>query len=174
MSDPQLPDNQEGEERYDEASAARRRLRRELIRERSEVTVRYEAPLPPPSMMEHYERIQAGSADRIIAMAERQSLHRQTLESKVIQSKGENERLGQIFGFILAAIGLSGGIYLAHEGQMTAGLTIFLAILASLVTVFVTGRKGQIKERQEKVEQLKSLLLKSTDRPKESDKYLPE
>lgn len=128
-----------------------------------EVTVKYEAPLPPPGMMEHYERISPGSADRIIMMAEKQSAHRQDIESRVITSNISNERLGQIFAFILGLIGLIGAIVLAYTGKISIGLIMFLAILVSLVGVFIIGRYAQAKERETKLDTLKAALKSAVE-----------
>ena len=40
----------------------------------------FSGPIPPPSIIEGYERGLPGSADRIITMAEKQSEHRQRKE----------------------------------------------------------------------------------------------
>ena len=44
----------------------------------------FSGPIPPPSIIEGYERVLPGSADRIISMAEKQSEHRQKMEDKMI------------------------------------------------------------------------------------------
>ena len=46
------------------------------------VSQEFTGPIPPPSMMEQYEKTLPGSADRILNMAENQSEHRQSLEKK--------------------------------------------------------------------------------------------
>ena len=40
----------------------------------------FSGPLPPPQILEKYESIVPGSADRIIGMAEKQSEHRRSIE----------------------------------------------------------------------------------------------
>ena len=45
----------------------------------------FSGPIPPPNIIEGYEKIVPGSADRIISMAERQSEHRQKMEQKMRQ-----------------------------------------------------------------------------------------
>jgi|HubBroStandDraft_6_1064221.scaffolds.fasta_scaffold73669_5 uncharacterized membrane protein len=124
--------------------------------------IKYEAPLPPPAMMEHYERILPGSADRIIAMAEKQSQHRQFVERQVVEANLTSERLGQIFAFVLGLLGLVGGLALAYTGRLTAGLIIFLSILSSFVSIFIVGRRAQAKEREGKVDKLKAILESGT------------
>ncbi len=50
--------------------------------ELEKLLVSVSGPIPPPSMMEQYERTLPGSADRILKMAENQSEHRQWIEKK--------------------------------------------------------------------------------------------
>jgi len=53
----------------------------------------FSGPLPPPSVLSQYNQVVPGAAERIIAMAESQSEHRQQLENKVIESDIKNSRL---------------------------------------------------------------------------------
>jgi uncharacterized membrane protein len=67
-------------------------------------------PLPPPEILKQYDIALPGGAERIMALAERQSAHRQELEKKVVDSNCRNERLGTILGFILVMTALGGGL----------------------------------------------------------------
>ena len=40
----------------------------------------FSGPIPPPNIIKGYEEVLPGSADRILAMAEKQSNHRQEME----------------------------------------------------------------------------------------------
>ncbi len=121
-------------------------------------SIKYQAPLPPPAMLEHYERVLPGSADRILRMAEQQSAHRQELEARKLRSDIRNESLGQILAFTLALVGLLGGLFLAYEGKSLAGLTTFITTLVSLLGLFIFGRKTQEKERAERLDKLLKAL----------------
>ena len=55
--------------------------------------------------MEHYERVMPGSANRILAMAESQTGHRQQLETTVVTGNIESERRGQRYGLAVVAAG---------------------------------------------------------------------
>lgn len=68
----------------------------------------FSGPIPPPSIIEGYERVLPGSADRIITMAEKQSEHRQKMEEKMISAESRDSLLGVIFAFLLGV----GCIYL--------------------------------------------------------------
>jgi uncharacterized membrane protein len=43
-------------------------------------------PLPPPIVLEHYNNVLAGAADRIITMAESTLAHDQTVQSKILDA----------------------------------------------------------------------------------------
>ena len=61
----------------------------------------FSGPIPHPDIIEKYERILPGSADRIITMAERQASHRQNMEKRMIESESRDGFLGIIFAFML-------------------------------------------------------------------------
>ena len=52
----------------------------------------YSGPIPPASELEKYEKIQQGAADRIIRMAEKQSSHRQAMETKMLDATIKTEK----------------------------------------------------------------------------------
>lgn len=61
----------------------------------------FSGPIPPPDIIEKYERILPGAADRIITMAEQQATHRQAMEKKMIESESRDGLLGIIFAFFI-------------------------------------------------------------------------
>ncbi|MEY8283230.1 DUF2335 domain-containing protein [Lachnospiraceae bacterium 50-23] len=61
----------------------------------------FSGPIPPPNIIEGYEKVLPGSADRIISMAERQSEHRQKMELKMINAESRDGLLGVVFAFML-------------------------------------------------------------------------
>lgn len=112
----------------------------------------FSGPLPPPQILEDYNRIVPGSANRIIAMAERQADHRRRLEAQVISSDVTNSRIGLIFGLFIGLSGLVVATIIAIYGNPEAGVGMGLVTLASLVGVFVYGSRLRVKQRQEKWE----------------------
>ena len=52
----------------------------------------FSGPIPPPTILEGYERIHAGLADRIMKMAESQSEHRKILERNAWINKFKKRR----------------------------------------------------------------------------------
>ncbi len=106
----------------------------------------FSGPLPPPSVLKEYNNVLENGAERIMKMAEMQSSHRIDLEKLAIGEELKQSRNGQVYGFILAIIGM--GIALAMavlEHETVAGIFGTTTIIG-LVTVFVLGKKRQNKE----------------------------
>jgi hypothetical protein len=56
-------------------------------------------PLPPPQVLEHYERVLPGSAQRLLTMAEEQSRHRMRQESRDHEADIRQTWVGMFLGF---------------------------------------------------------------------------
>lgn len=113
-------------------------------------SLQFKGPLPPPNIIKGYEEVCPGSADRIIAMAERQSEHRMKLEVKVVSSNIRKESIGQWMGFLIALTAIIGGVIVILNNKSAEGLSMIITALTSLVGVFIYGRHAQAKERKEK------------------------
>jgi len=105
-------------------------------------------------MLEEYNRVVPGFADRIILMAEKQQDHRQKLESTVINSRTGSERLGTHYAFALAVLFGLGAIYLLERGHGSAGIAVLITDITALVGTFIAGRYMQKKENQDKIKAL--------------------
>jgi uncharacterized membrane protein len=114
----------------------------------------FAGPLPPPEALAEYDRICPGAADRILAMAEAQAHHRQSLEARVIRSNCRSQDLGPILGFLLAAGVIAIGCYLVLQGKEISGLVALVSALAAIVVPFVYGKRKQAAELAEKRERL--------------------
>ena len=112
----------------------------------------FSGPLPPPEILAKYNDALPGAAERIIAMAENQSRHRQSLETRVIDANCSAQKTGPIYGFVVCMTAILGGIYLIHSGKSPEGLASILGSLGGLVAVFIYGRRKQTKELKEKAD----------------------
>jgi uncharacterized membrane protein len=117
-------------------------------------TFEFSGPLPPPELLKSYNEAFPGCAERVVAMAERQSRHRQELERLVVEANCQAQRRGQYFAFILALIVITGGVYLLASGKSIEGFSAIILALASLVTTLIYGRREQAKERTRKAQAL--------------------
>lgn len=81
----------------------------------------FEGPIPHPIILRQYEQISPGAADRILAMAERQSQHRQELEREVVRSDITNEKRGMNYSLIITLGLMLIGAILLYLNRDTAG-----------------------------------------------------
>jgi uncharacterized membrane protein len=116
--------------------------------------VSFSGPLPHASLLAKYNEVIPHGAERIMAMAERQSAHRESLEAKVVAGNIASQKRGSIFAFIICLVAIIGGFALIATGKSASGLATIIASLTALTSVFVYGKYQQRKERQAKSEAL--------------------
>lgn len=118
----------------------------------------HQGPIPDPHTLERYEKISSGFAERIVSMAEGEQRHRHSCEKVALEQNVKNHQernneiaRGQKFGLIIGLTAIAAGTYLAINGQQIAASFIGGGGVASLVAVFVYGRKQKAeKESAEK------------------------
>jgi len=124
----------------------------------------FRGPLPPPEVLQRYEEIHPGTAERVLQQFERETQHRHAIEQKIVDGQLELQRaeipafrLGQVFAFIIAVVGLLASAYCVSTapsaGHAWAGAGIAGISLASLTGVFIYGRKAKAAEEAAKQEQ---------------------
>lgn len=99
----------------------------------------YAGPLPPPAMLEAYERASEGAARLILEQFMEESAHRRALETEELRQATAESRRAQWLAFTLGITGLAGAIYLGAAGQTVACSVLAGGVLASLVTAFLRG-----------------------------------
>ena len=112
----------------------------------------FSGPLPTPEVLVDYNRAFPGCAERIVKMAERQSVHRQELERTVIESNIASEKRGSYQAFVLALIVILGGIALIYTGHVGIGATLVISDIVALAGTYLYGKRRQRKELTEKRE----------------------
>lgn len=112
--------------------------------------VAFSGPLPPPEILDKYNQTLPGAAERIIAMAESQSKHRQQLESDVINSDIRSARLGLHYGLIIGLTTVIGSVICISIGYEIGGTILGGTGLTGLVGVFVYGSTQRRKEREKR------------------------
>jgi uncharacterized membrane protein len=140
----------------------------------SQIKVTYSAPLPPPAMLEHYERILPGAAERIFGQWERQSSHRQDIEKLALKDDSKHQSIGQHYAFILSALVILGSLILIWQGKSMTGLILILGNLVTLAGMFVYGRYSSEQGRKETARLLTDALKQlSTLEDEDEDKLTP-
>ncbi|MGW4813236.1 DUF2335 domain-containing protein [Kitasatospora cineracea] len=122
-------------------------LLREVRGIRSEITVeRHAGPLPSPSVLAGYEKVQAGLAERIVAMAEKEQEHRHSLESTDLRQSYRLAHAGQYAGVFALVVMAALAAYLGFLGEAGWATAVATLDIAAVVGVFVTG---QLSSRSE-------------------------
>lgn len=101
----------------------------------------FSGPLPPPSMLNQYDSIQDGFADRIISMAESEQSHRQSLENKSVEAAIKTESRGQNYALAISLLIITGALYLIDSGKEVSGSLLAGGTLTGLAYIFITGKK---------------------------------
>jgi len=108
--------------------------------EKQVLTQIFQGPLPPPNILEEFERIKPGTAQEIIEMASREQEHQIFMEKSKINYANKN----LIFNFILGLIGQIGTIVITLVGFFMAFLYIkageaTLGYLVALISTAISG-----------------------------------
>ncbi len=132
-----------------------------LKKELRQVSSKFSGPIPPPELLEGYENIVPGSADRIIRMTERQIDHRTNIESLIV--KGDNRRAdkGLTFAFMLGILCIVVAAALAYLGQPNVAIVIIVVLFGTGTTTYIYGTNVRKQERENKAEELLKSLLKN-------------
>lgn len=107
------------------------------------ITQEYHGPIPHPNIIKQFEEILPGSADRIFKMAENEQNNRHELNDKIIKHKNFIESLGLIFGFVLAAMIIGGGIYLLLNDKSAKGFSLIIGGVFAIITPFIITNKNK-------------------------------
>lgn len=122
------------------------------------------SPFPDPDLIQRYEDVLPGGADRVFTLIEVQSAHRQQLERSNLRWATIRSFGGLIAGFIIALVGLiiSGKVII--DGQAVAGTILGSGDLLALVSLFVFGQRGLREEREQKQQIMTQQLPQHTRR----------
>lgn len=107
---------------------------------RATIEEHFSGPLPHPVILQKYEEILPGSAERIFEKFESQTEHRHKMERWLVATESVKSILGVFFGFIIGMTAVAGGIYSALQSHPFLGGSLSFAGLALLVGAFVTNR----------------------------------
>lgn len=105
----------------------------------------FSGPIPPPEVMERYEHIAPGAADRILTMAEIEQRHRHAYEEKEQDSSYRAIFVTIIFAFLALIIVCGIVIFAISQGMEGTAIATILGAVASIVGLFLF-RKSKDKK----------------------------
>ena len=109
----------------------------------------FQGPLPPPEILAHYGQIIPNGAERLMVLLEKQTDHRISVESRLVEARVSTTSNGQriaaglsvFFGLIAA--------FLGYTGHDLLGGSIGVTTIVGLAVVFVVGKEPGRKALQE-------------------------
>jgi len=102
----------------------------------------FEGPIPPPAIVEGYEKIITGGADRILKLAEKEQRHRHQWDDKALNIEGQMTSLGLKSGAVLATAGIVGGTVCGLFGEPWVAPIIVGAPFTGYIIKFMTSKFG--------------------------------
>lgn len=124
----------------------------------TQTTQVYQGIIPPPEILQGFENIVQGSAQRLISLAEGESAHRRELEERAMQANIEAQKkqleihdyqsrvvfrsdtLGQILGATIAFACIAGSVWLAISGHEGTAVAIAAIPTAAVIKAFFSHR----------------------------------
>ena len=114
----------------------------QLLIQKSEL---HSGPLPHPDILNRYNEVVPGAAERILKMAENEQEHRLSMDKKATKNVIIMGYLGIIFAFC-SVILLSGLVYYALSKELgTAAGIIGGGAIASVASVFIFFKRSSKK-----------------------------
>ena len=112
-----------------------------------QVSVQHQGPIPSPVVLQQYEDIIPGAAERILQMAEQDATHQHDMHRKALDAQRREVRRGQILGFGIGIAALGSCLAALFLGHPTTAGIIGGTTVVGLVTVFVKGH-GQAPQEK--------------------------
>jgi len=104
----------------------------------------FRGPLPPPAVLERYDRLLPGAAERILRMAEEEQTAGRDLATEVVRATATETRRGQYLAFAAVWAALRVTAYLGYLGHAFAASVVGGTTVVGLATVFAIGRRGAV------------------------------
>lgn len=99
-------------------------------------------PLPPPALLNQYDQIVPGSAERILQMAEREQAHRIAVESSVLGEEAAQIKYGRRYAFAVVVLVLGVVVFAILKGAFVVAGVLGGTTIVGLVAAFIAGRKS--------------------------------
>ncbi|MBZ0093677.1 MAG: hypothetical protein K8F27_15840 [Sulfuricellaceae bacterium] len=112
-------------------------------RQDGELTVQQhetDAPIIPVQQLEQLHKFKPDAVDWVILQTQIEADHRRAEDKRINTFIFVERFLGQIFALLIGLAGITGGAYVAIQGQPWAGGTIASLAITGLAAVFLTGR----------------------------------
>jgi uncharacterized membrane protein len=93
--------------------------------------------LPPPDVLERYEQLLPGAAERILLMAEKATTGEIDTNDRLASAEVSTAKTGQVFAFVLTLFALIAAVALFARHDNVAGLALLSMPVVMLIRSFI-------------------------------------
>lgn len=105
----------------------------------------HSGPLPAPEELIAYNKAIPDAAERIVAMTERQALHRQSIEAQIVKSQVRNSLFGILSALIICLTTVCIGGYCVYMGAGWPATILGASGLCGVCVTFIYGTRQQMQ-----------------------------
>lgn len=117
------------------------------------ISQEFSGPVPPPDILEGYEKCLPGSADRILAMAEKEQSHRHGRENNLLKTVEKSENKGMNFAFIVTMSFVLLGSILLYLGKDLEGAGVLSPVIIQFfVHIFKNFKDSKKTETENSID----------------------
>ena len=113
------------------------RTREELISAEARF---FQGPIPDPQTLQEYQKVDPNFPERILALGEAQSAHRQQQETYHLKGSTIARFVGLGLAFLSVLVICAVGTYAIELGHAKEGCGVIAAVVVSLAGTFIWGR----------------------------------
>ncbi|EDN70439.1 conserved hypothetical protein, membrane [Beggiatoa sp. PS] len=106
----------------------------------TQITQQFLGPIPPPEILQRYDQIIQGAAERIFVMAEEDAKHQHEIEKTALNLAAAEVKRGQAYGLIIGILAFVTSMVALVLGSEKTAMALGGTTVVGLVAVFVTGR----------------------------------
>jgi uncharacterized membrane protein len=111
------------------------------------------SPVPPPEILAGYNEYIPDGANRLLVMIEKQSDHRQKVESSVVETQNRATLRGQNYALAITIVLIAMGGIAMFTGHDTVAGVIFGTTIVGAASTFLFGRRAQQRDLDKKAPQ---------------------
>lgn len=118
-----------------------------------------QATIPPPDLLEQYDRLVPGAAARLIQLAQEEAMHRHQIEEMTARAhidtarreqeiaelsalnQSRSNRGGRLAGVLIALISIASCCFLALQNQTAVAIALTAVPSAAVIRAFLNGRR---------------------------------
>lgn len=103
----------------------------------------FSGPLPPPAVLQGYEDVLPGAAERIVQMAEQEQRQRHAFDNSLTASVTRQQERGQQFAFLLGGGALALAAFMVYSGHPVYAIVTTVSSIATLAGAMLYRRRAE-------------------------------